>query len=160
MSNLGSIPKSCFSEPVPSPACVSWMCDPEVLWLRTVSRHLMKSIKKGLTVEAKVSSYGDKVFKGKIDFISSRINADTRSLLSRIKIRNDRLWDKLAFLKVLSRKIGCIKGQTRHTQITKLRTHASLHSVYALRSCGYRGTNKPAKQAKKHDEQANQHASV
>ena len=48
-------------------------------------------IKKGLTVEAKVSSYGDKVFKGKIDFISSRINADTRSLLSRISIKNENL---------------------------------------------------------------------
>ena len=30
-----------FSEPVPSPACVAWMCDPEVLWLRTVSRHVI-----------------------------------------------------------------------------------------------------------------------
>ena len=45
-------------------------------------------IKKGLPVEAKVSSYGDKIFKGKVDFISSRINADTRSLLSRISIYN------------------------------------------------------------------------
>ena len=45
-------------------------------------------IKKGLPVEAKVSSYGDKIFKGKIDFISSRINADTRSLLSRVSINN------------------------------------------------------------------------
>ena len=48
-------------------------------------------IKKGLPVEVKVSSYGDKVFKGKIDFISSRINADTRSLLSRISINNEDL---------------------------------------------------------------------
>ena len=48
-------------------------------------------IKKGLPVEAKVSSYGDKIFKGKIDFISSRINADTRSLLSRISINNQDL---------------------------------------------------------------------
>ena len=48
-------------------------------------------IEKGLPVEAKVSSYGDKVFKGKIDFISSRINADTRSLLSRISINNEDL---------------------------------------------------------------------
>ena len=48
-------------------------------------------IKKGLPVEAKVSSYGDKIFKGKIDFISSRINADTRSLLSRISINNENL---------------------------------------------------------------------
>ncbi len=45
-------------------------------------------IKKGLPVEAKVSSYGNKVFKGEVDFISSRINADTRSLLSRIRINN------------------------------------------------------------------------
>jgi len=48
-------------------------------------------IKKGLPVEAKVSSYKDKIFLGEIDFISSRINADTRSLLARIKINNDNL---------------------------------------------------------------------
>ncbi len=48
-------------------------------------------IKKGLPVEARVSSYQDKVFNGEIDFISSRINADTRSLLSRIKINNENL---------------------------------------------------------------------
>ncbi len=48
-------------------------------------------IKKGLPVDAKVSSYGDKIFKGKVDFISSRINADTRSLLSRIRIKNQEL---------------------------------------------------------------------
>ena len=48
-------------------------------------------IKKGLPVEAKVSSYGNKIFKGKVDFISSRINADTRSLLSRISIKNEDL---------------------------------------------------------------------
>jgi membrane fusion protein (multidrug efflux system) len=48
-------------------------------------------IKKGLPVEARVSSYGNKVFKGKIDFISNRINADTRSLLSRIRINNEEL---------------------------------------------------------------------
>ncbi len=45
-------------------------------------------IKKGLPIEARVSSYKNKVFNGEIDFISSRINADTRSLLSRIKINN------------------------------------------------------------------------
>ena len=45
-------------------------------------------IKKGLPVEARVYSYKDRVFNGEIDFISSRINADTRSLLSRIKIDN------------------------------------------------------------------------
>ena len=45
-------------------------------------------IKKGLPVEVKISSYKDKIFQGKVDFVSSRINADTRSLLSRIKINN------------------------------------------------------------------------
>ena len=45
-------------------------------------------IRKGLPVEVRVSSYRDKVFSGEIDFISSRINADTRSLLARIKIDN------------------------------------------------------------------------
>jgi membrane fusion protein (multidrug efflux system) len=48
-------------------------------------------IKKGLPVEARVSSYKDKIFLGEIDFISSRINADTRSLLARIKINNNNL---------------------------------------------------------------------
>jgi membrane fusion protein (multidrug efflux system) len=45
-------------------------------------------IRKGLPVEVRVSSYKDKIFSGEIDFISSRINADTRSLLARIKIDN------------------------------------------------------------------------
>ncbi len=48
-------------------------------------------IKKGLPIEAKVSSFKSKVFKGEIDFISSRINADTRSLLTRIKVENSDL---------------------------------------------------------------------
>ena len=46
------------------------------------------SIKKGLPVEVKMTSYKDKIFKGEVDFVSSRINADTRSLLSRIKVDN------------------------------------------------------------------------
>ena len=45
-------------------------------------------IKKGLPVEVKIASYKDKKFEGEVDFVSSRINADTRSLLSRIKINN------------------------------------------------------------------------
>ena len=49
------------------------------------------SIKKGLPVEVRISSYKDKVFKGEVDFVSSRINADTRSLLSRIKVENEDL---------------------------------------------------------------------
>ena len=48
-------------------------------------------IKKGLPVEVKLSSFKNKIFFGKIDFVSSRINADTRSLLSRIKIDNKKL---------------------------------------------------------------------
>ena len=46
------------------------------------------SIKKGLPVEVKLSSFKEKIFLGEVDFVSSRINADTRSLLSRIKIEN------------------------------------------------------------------------
>ena len=46
------------------------------------------SIKKGLPVEVKLTSYKDKIFGGEVDFVSSRINADTRSLLSRIKVNN------------------------------------------------------------------------
>ena len=49
------------------------------------------SIKKGLPVEVKISSYKNKVFQGEVDFVSSRINADTRSLLSRIKVENKNL---------------------------------------------------------------------
>ena len=49
------------------------------------------SIKKGLPVEVKLSSLKDKIFLGEVDFVSSRINADTRSLLSRIKIDNSDL---------------------------------------------------------------------
>ena len=45
-------------------------------------------IKKRLPVDVKITSYKNKVFKGEVNFVSSRINADTRSLLSRIKIDN------------------------------------------------------------------------
>ena len=48
-------------------------------------------IKKGLPVEVTLSSFKGKTFSGEIDFVSSRINADTRSLLSRIKINNKNL---------------------------------------------------------------------
>ena len=48
-------------------------------------------IKKDLPIEARVSSYKDKVFNGTVDFVSSRINADTRSLLSRVRIENSEL---------------------------------------------------------------------
>ena len=48
-------------------------------------------IEKGLPVEVTLSSFKDKTFSGEIDFVSSRINADTRSLLSRIKVENENL---------------------------------------------------------------------
>ena len=49
------------------------------------------SIKKGLPAEVKSTSYKNKIFEGEVDFVSSRINADTRSLLSRIKVENENL---------------------------------------------------------------------
>ena len=49
------------------------------------------SIKKGLPVDIKLSSFKDKTFSGEVDFVSSRINADTRSILSRIKVQNNNL---------------------------------------------------------------------
>ncbi len=45
-------------------------------------------IKSGLPIEAKFSGYKNKIYKGKVDGVSSRINAETRSLLTRIKIEN------------------------------------------------------------------------
>ena len=42
-------------------------------------------------MEVKLASYKNKIFKGEVNFVSSRINADTRSLLSRIKIDNKNL---------------------------------------------------------------------
>ena len=42
-------------------------------------------------MEVKITSYKDKIFEGEVDFVSSRISADTRSLLSRIKINNKSL---------------------------------------------------------------------
>ena len=44
-----------------------------------------------MPVEVKLSSYKNKIFYGEVDFVSSRISADTRSLLSRIKIQNKNL---------------------------------------------------------------------
>ena len=47
------------------------------------------SIKKGLPVEASFSGYKNKIYNGEVDDVSSRINAETRSLLTRIKIENE-----------------------------------------------------------------------
>ena len=46
-------------------------------------------IKNGLPIEAKFSGYKNKIYKGKVNDISSRINAETRSLLTRIEIENE-----------------------------------------------------------------------
>ena len=46
-------------------------------------------MKKGLPIEATFSGQNNKIYLGEIDSVSSRINADTRSLLVRIKIINN-----------------------------------------------------------------------
>ena len=46
-------------------------------------------IKKDLPVKAKFSGMKDKVYDGKIYAVSSRINAETRSLLTRVIIQNE-----------------------------------------------------------------------
>ncbi len=46
-------------------------------------------VKKGLPIDAKFSGYKNKIYKGNVDGVSSRINAETRSLLTRIKINNE-----------------------------------------------------------------------
>ena len=46
-------------------------------------------LKKGLPITAKFSGYKNKIYTGEIDGVSSRINAETRSLLTRIKINNE-----------------------------------------------------------------------
>ncbi len=56
-----------------------------------IPENYSSSIEKGLPVEVKLSSFKDKIFQGEVDFVSSRINADTRSLLSRIKVENKNL---------------------------------------------------------------------
>ena len=46
-------------------------------------------IKKGLPIKAKFSGNKDKAYNGEIYAVSSRINAETRSLLTRVKINNE-----------------------------------------------------------------------
>ena len=45
-------------------------------------------IKKDLSVVAKFSGIKDKIYKGNIEGVASRINAETRSILTRVKIDN------------------------------------------------------------------------
>ena len=46
-------------------------------------------IKKGLPINVKFAGYKNKIYKGEVDGVSSRINAETRSLLTRVKINNE-----------------------------------------------------------------------
>ncbi len=46
-------------------------------------------LKKGLKLNAKFSAYKNKIYKGKIESVASRVDAQTRSILARAKINND-----------------------------------------------------------------------
>ena len=46
-------------------------------------------MKKGLPIEATFSGQKNKIYLGEVDSVASRINAETRSLLVRIKVVND-----------------------------------------------------------------------
>ena len=45
-------------------------------------------LKKGLSLNAKFSAYKNKIYKGKIESVASRVDAQTRSILARAKIDN------------------------------------------------------------------------
>jgi len=46
-------------------------------------------LKKDLNLNAKFSAYKNKIYKGKIESIASRVDAQTRSILARAKINNE-----------------------------------------------------------------------
>ena len=46
-------------------------------------------LKKGLSLNAKFSAYKNKIYKGKIESVASRVDAQTRSILARAKINNE-----------------------------------------------------------------------
>ncbi len=48
-------------------------------------------LKKDLPITAKFSGFKNKKYQGKIEGVSSRINAETRSILTRVKINNENL---------------------------------------------------------------------
>ena len=54
-----------------------------------IPENYASSIKKGLAVDIKFSGYKNKKFFGIVDMVSSRINAETRTLLTRVKIENN-----------------------------------------------------------------------
>ncbi len=47
-------------------------------------------LKKDLNLNAKFSAYKSKIYKGKIESVASRVDAQTRSILARAKINNDK----------------------------------------------------------------------
>ena len=46
-------------------------------------------LKKDLKINAKFSAYKNKIYKGKIESVASRVDAQTRSILARAKINNE-----------------------------------------------------------------------
>jgi membrane fusion protein (multidrug efflux system) len=46
-------------------------------------------LKKDLSLNAKFSAYKNKIYKGKIESVASRVDAQTRSILARAKINNE-----------------------------------------------------------------------
>ena len=54
-----------------------------------IPENYASSIEKGLPVDVKFSGYKNKKFSGIVDMVSSRINAETRTLLTRVKIENN-----------------------------------------------------------------------
>ena len=46
-------------------------------------------LKNGLLIEAKFAAYKNKIYKGKIESVASRVDAQTRSILARAKINNE-----------------------------------------------------------------------
>jgi len=46
-------------------------------------------LKKGLPIEVKFAAYKNKTYKGEIESVASRIDAQTRSILTRVKIKNE-----------------------------------------------------------------------
>ena len=47
-------------------------------------------LKKDLNLNAKFSAYKNKIYKGKIESVASRVDAQTRSILARAKINNEK----------------------------------------------------------------------
>ena len=50
-----------------------------------------EKVKKGLNLNAQFSAYKNKIYKGKIESVASRVDAQTRSILARAKIDNENL---------------------------------------------------------------------